>query len=338
MAIRRLFTVGSIALTGLLLLVPNLLALAGGLPPAGIAIAVVGSVLSTVLLVASGLLYRSDTSTRHVTRVAGWNLLGFVVLGGVLVAASAVVGPDVPLYVASDILAVSAFAHLVIGVNDIQRIRARELAREQEKLAVVNRLLRHNLRHEAQILLGYGDAIEDDVARRKVNDVAERLGEMNDRARELQELLGAVVESDESVRLASVVAAATARLREAHPDATIEVSVPDDLVVSGDERLERVVFELAENALVHGDGERVTITAESTGARVELGILDEGEGLPRMERAVLNRETPISQVSHSKGVGLWLSKWTAESFGGEVGFSDEGEESAVVVRLDRATL
>lgn len=338
MALRRLFTAGSIALTGLLLLVPNVLALAGGLPPAGIAIAVVGSLLSLVLLGAGVLLYRSDTSTPHVVRVAGWNLLGFVVLGGVLLAASTVVGTSVPLYVVSDILAVSAFAHLVIGVNDVQRIRTQELAREQEKLAVVNRLLRHNLRHEAQILLGYGDTIENEMAREKVNAVAQRLAGMNDRAAELQTLLGEVVDSDESVALASVVEAATGRLREGHPDATIEVSVSDDLVVTGDDRLERVVFELAENALRHGDGEQVTITAEATATRVELVILDEGDGVPEMERAVLNRETPISQVFHSKGFGLWLSKWTTEAFGGDVGFSEEGEESAVVVRLDRATL
>lgn len=338
MDIRRLVSTGSIALTGLVLLVPNVQALAGGVPPAGVAVASIGAVLSLVLLGASALLYRSDISTPHVLRVGGWNLLGLVVLGGVLLAARTVVEASVPLYIVSDILSVSAFAHLVIGVNDVRRIRARELAREQEKLAVVNRLLRHNLRHESQILLGYSDMIENETARQHVSDVGDRLSEMYERAGQLQEMLENATETSETVSLASVVASATDRLEASHPDATFEVSVPEDLVVRGDARLEEVVYELVENAVVHGGGETVTIAANTTRTRAELVISDEGPGIPEMERAVLDRETPITQVSHSKGFGLWMSKWLTEAVGGDMGF-DPGEvdDSAVVVRFDRAS-
>lgn len=319
-----------------MLLVPNTIALVRGVEPVGMAVATLGAVLSLVLVGASLLLYRSEISTLHVMRVAGWNLLGLVVLGGVLLAARSVVTATVPTYLVTDVLAVSAFAHLVIGVNDVRRIRARELAREQEKLAVVNRLLRHNLRHEAQILLGYGESIEDEVVRERVTAVGERLAEMNDRAGQLQGMLEDATEAGETVELSSVVADATERLQQDHPNAAFDVSIPDELSVRGDERLERVVYELVENALVHAGGETVTITANTTPKRVELVISDEGPGLPEMERAVLNRDTPITQVSHSKGFGLWVSKWLTETVGGDLGFGD-GDESAVVVRLDRAS-
>lgn len=319
-----------------MLLVPNTIALVRGVEPVGMAVATLGAVLSLVLVGASLLLYRSEISTLHVMRVAGWNLLGLVVLGGVLLAARSVVTATVPTYLVTDVLAVSAFAHLVIGVNDVRRIRARELAREQEKLAVVNRLLRHNLRHEAQILLGYGESIEDEVVRERVTAVGERLAEMNDRAGQLQGMLEDATDAGETVELSSVVADATERLQQDHPNAAFDVSIPDELSVRGDERLERVVYELVENALVHAGGETVTITANTTPKRVELVISDEGPGLPEMERAVLNRDTPITQVSHSKGFGLWVSKWLTETVGGDLGFGD-GDESAVVVRLDRAS-
>lgn len=335
MNLSRLIAVLSIAVTGSLLLVPNVVELVTGPPLLPGVLAVLGSLLSLVLIVASALLYRSNVSTNHVFRVAGWNLLGLVVLGGVLLLATAFTVTTAPAYVIADILAVSAFAHLVIGVNDVLRIRATELAREREKLAVVNRLLRHNLRHEAQILMGYGDLIEDDTVRTQVTAVGDRLAEMHDRAEQLQRLLEDLTDTGTVVELSSVVDSATDRLATKYPDAEFEVSVPADLAVNADERLERVVYELVENAILHADGETVSVRTTTTDNRVELAICDEGAGVPEMEQAVLNREKPITQLSHSKGFGLWLSKWLTEAAGGDLGFGDSGN-SAVVVRLHRA--
>lgn len=319
-----------------MLLVPNTIALVRGVEPVGMAVATLGAVLSLVLVGASLLLYRSEISTLHVMRVAGWNLLGLVVLGGVLLAARSVVTATVPTYLVTDVLAVSAFAHLVIGVNDVRRIRARELAREQEKLAVVNRLLRHNLRHEAQILLGYGESIEDEVVRERVTAVGERLAEMNDRAGQLQGMLEDATDAGETVELSSVVADATERLQQDHPNAAFDVSIPDELSVRGDERLERVVYELVENALVHAGGTEVRVAVACEDA-VTVSVVDDGTGVPAVERAVIAGDRAITQLEHGSGLGLWMVRWVVDAMDGEFELreSDAGG-TAAVIRLQSA--
>ncbi|MFC7175552.1 sensor histidine kinase [Halosegnis marinus] len=262
----RLLAAGSLAATGLLVVVPNALALAAGQPLAGTAVASLGTALGLVVVAASAVLYRADISTRNVARVAAWNLLGLVVLGAVLLLSRSTIDAAVPLFLVASVLAVSSFAHLVIGVHDVLRIRAGELARERERLSVVNTLLRHNLRNEAQLLLGLAGAVEDAETRERIEAVGDRLGDLNDKARELQRLLDEP--SDGEARdLSALVAGVVSTVRERHPDATFETAVPDGVSVAGDERLERVVRELVENAAVHaGDAPTVTVSATVEGA------------------------------------------------------------------------
>lgn len=132
---------------------------------------VVGAVLvlGVSFAVAGPALVRSSVDTDHLLRVAGWNALGVVVTVAVLAlvaAFQAATGGRVaaPLLSGAVILGVSAFAHVLIGVNDVRRIRARTVADQRQKVAVVNRFVRRDLRHAAQLLFGYSEQINDDRA------------------------------------------------------------------------------------------------------------------------------------------------------------------------------
>ena len=330
----RLAAAGSIAILGGLLLGITAITLGGAETLRGVATGLVGALLSAVVAVAGFLLYRSSAETRHVGRVAGWTLLGVVVLGGTLLLAAPYLAP-VPPFVVATVLAVSVFAHLVIGVHDVWRIRSQRLAREREKLTVINTLLRHNLRHEAQRLLGYVGEIEDERAREEVRGVGTRLSELNEKAKHIETTLEDASETDSTVRLSELVDRAADVLEAEYPRLTVEQSIPDGLTVHADDRLERVVRELIENAAIHGaDGPvTATVTATKRGTTVELSIADDGEGLPELERSVLERETPLTQLSHSMGVGLWLSKWLTESVGGTLRFGTSERDDAVVLTL-----
>ncbi|MFC7175551.1 hypothetical protein [Halosegnis marinus] len=70
-----------------------------------------------------------------------------------------------------------------------------------------------------------------------------------------------------------------------------------------------------------------------------MAVGDDGPGVPEMEQAVVGREEPVTQLSHSQGLGLWLSKWLTESVGGDLGFAErdgDGRANSVVLRLERA--
>ena len=64
-----------------------------------------------------------------------------------------------PIFSGSIIFGVSATAHVLIGVNDVRRIRARTLADQRQKTAVNNRVIRHDLRHVAQFLIAAGNGL-----------------------------------------------------------------------------------------------------------------------------------------------------------------------------------
>lgn len=74
-----------VSVSGFALLIPNVTPLvSGGEPPIGIALSVLGTVLSVALVLVGGLLYRSTFTTRNAVRIAVWSLFGIVVLGGIM--------------------------------------------------------------------------------------------------------------------------------------------------------------------------------------------------------------------------------------------------------------
>jgi signal transduction histidine kinase len=322
--------------------------LAGGLPPSGAAIAAFGLLVGAGTFVGGGLLYRSDFSTGHVLRVAGWNVLGVVVTSAVLALVYAYqlrVGGDVaaPLLTGATVVGVSVTAHLLIGINDVTRIRSRALARERKKSAVTNRLVRHNLRSKAQVLLGLAHQVSDHADGDRLADVGDRiegvaawLGETNEQMTAIQ---GALDATDADRRPTALDATVRAAVDAASADgAVVETDVPDLSVDAGD-HLERAVYEAVENAITHHDGEtpRVEVTArQDDDGWVDLRIGDDGPGLPEGERAVVTGEREVTPLEHGSGLGLWVMKWVVESYGGTVEFPDADAGTTVSLRLRRA--
>ncbi|MFB6171086.1 MAG: sensor histidine kinase [Haloarculaceae archaeon] len=333
-----------VSVLGLLLFAPDAARLVDGRGPAvELALAGLGALLGLALVAGGGFLFRQSFTPAHTLRVAGWALLGTAVLGavvGLLVGA----GVAVPPYAAATLLSVSTFAHVLIGVRDVQRIRAEELARNQEKLAVLNRLVRHDLRHEAQRLLfvesELPDASDAGVRERLAGDVgavADDLSAMNDRLTLSQDLIRRTLSDATAVGLARVVDEAVAEQRAAHPSATIDVDVPAGCRVAGGDHVRQSVAELVENAVVHaGEAPHVTVAADAGGETVALTVTDDGPGIPESEREVIERETAISQLSHSQGIGLWFVRWVTDALGGEFDLEAEGEGTTVRLRLPRA--
>ena len=120
---------GVVGLIGALLLVPTVgRLLAAGGAVADLALAGLGAVVSLVLLGAGYLLHRAAFAPAHTLRVAAWAVLGTGLLG-LVVGLIALAGVTLPGHAIGTLLAVSALAHVLIGVRDIQRIRAEDLAR-----------------------------------------------------------------------------------------------------------------------------------------------------------------------------------------------------------------
>jgi signal transduction histidine kinase len=338
-----LASAGVVSLIGVALLIPNAARLLdGGGPLPALVLAGLGTFLSVSLVAIGYLLLRDSTTAAHVPRIAGWAALGTALLG-VILALIALSGVDLPLFAGATLLSVSTFAHVIIGVRDVQRIRAEELARQREKLAVLNRLVRHNLRHEAQFLLGIKSELTDaddpgeraDIADR-VDDIADRLSETHDTLERTQEIIRGTDRDGMPVELDEAVESVVADYREEFPERTFEVDVPGDCRVRAGPELRTAIAELIENAALYGDDSVVRITATRTGGRVRFTVSDDGPGIPEPDRSVITREADIDQMTHAQGLGLWFVRWAMDAYDGEFELDTGDGGTTVTLELARA--
>lgn len=80
---------------------------------------------------------------------------------------------------------------------------------------------------------------------------------------------------------------------------------------------------LLENAVEHNPapdpivGVRIERAADGW---IDVCVEDDGPAIPASQRRIVTGEADITPLRHSKGIGLWLVKWTAERLGGELSF------------------
>ncbi|VTT88078.1 putative light- and oxygen-sensing transcription regulator [Halorubrum sp. DM2] len=315
-----------VSLTGFALLVPNVTPLvSGGEPPIGVALSVLGTVLSVALVAVGGMLLRSSFTTRNAVRIAVWNLFGVTVLGGIMLGIfqyqAAMASPvTAPVFTIAKVLAIGAVAHVIIGVYDARRVRAQQLAKERRKLSVLNRVIRHNLRNETTVLGGHASLVAEGVDDPDLRESAEKvahsaavIGGLAEDAKRLQAAFERRPGERTPVDVDSVVEDAADAAREAGAE-TVAVDV-DAGPALADDRLATAVEELATNAVEHGASE-VALSARERDGDVEIAVSDDGPGIHESESRVITGPDPETQLEHASGLGLWIVRATADAFGG----------------------
>lgn len=207
-----------------------------------------------------------------------------------------------------------------------------------QRLQVVLRMLRHNVRNEIQIITGVveylrGTASNTETMSRidQLEDSAQRLHSHSERALRVQEL-----DPEAEPGVLDLVEVIDRYLDRVDPEIradTIEVSLPDSAPVRAKQIIDVAVIESVRNALQHNDPAELTVRIEiqTAGDVVELVIADDGSGVPESERTALAAESE-SPLDHGSGVGLWLIRWVVEDSNGEVIF-EANEPQGFRVRI-----
>ena len=315
-----------VSLSGFVLLVPNVTPLvSGGEPPIGVVLSVLGTALSVVLVVVGALLYRSAFTTRNTVRIAVWSLFGIVVLGGIMagiIRYQAQLGTPmaVPAFTVAKVLAIGAVAHVIIGVYDARRVRAQQLAKEQRRVSVLNRMIRHNLRNETTVLGGHAsllaEGVDDPELRESAEAVAKSaavIGGLTEDAKRLQAAFERRPDARQPVPVEPLIEDAAAAAREAGAEA-VDVDA-DHCTAVADDRLATAVEELATNAPEHG-ASAVELSAREVDGDVEITVADDGPGIREGEVRVITGRDPETQLEHASGLGLWIVRATADAFDG----------------------
>jgi signal transduction histidine kinase len=228
----------------------------------------------------------------------------------------------------------------VVGNSVVLQDITAERRREQ-RLAVLNRVLRHNLRNDLNVVQGYLDIATDRVADPEVRDMLETAArttagvvELGEKARSIEDAMGTDAGGTTSLAVRPVLEDIRTDLL-ADTDAEIRIEVPADLSVRTDPAVLAVVFEnLVENGVEHTDADTpvVIVRAVDIDSGVCFEVADDGPGIPDHELEVLDA-TQETALEHGSGLGLWIVKWGVVSLGGTIEFdvSDAGTTARVTL-------
>jgi PAS domain S-box-containing protein len=212
----------------------------------------------------------------------------------------------------------------------------------EQRLTVMNRVLRHNLRNDLNVVHGFLEAGRERVDDAETSRMLERAARKTDtlvstgeKVRDIESTIGAAGERT-SFDLASQLRAIANDLDAEH-DGRIESSFPEGVTVTTNrEVLELVITNLLENAIEHGtdpDG-TVDLSATAEDDRVTITVSDDGPGIPENELATIEQETETDLV-HGSGLGLWIVTWGVRQLGGEIDLETGEAGTTVTVTLPR---
>jgi signal transduction histidine kinase len=294
-------------------------------------------------------LWRKDTGDGRLYHVGVWCstvTLFAAALGMVNIYSEWMVGGTVQsgMIMIANSASLGALLGLVIGFYDIDREQEHQRVQDKqaeieslnERLTVLNRVLRHDIRNDVNLVEGYVDMADTDrlpttEAHQMIRNKAREIADLSHRARKVEELLHGE-STEESIELTSVIDDEVAELHEGHPDdIDVSLDVPDEAIVVGNELLNSVVDNLLENAVEHTDRSPVEIRVSvyDTGDGFEMTVIDNGPGLPEHERRIFTQGEE-SQLQHSSGMGLWLVNWIVPEFGGTIHLGKEGSAGTCI--------
>lgn len=216
-----------------------------------------------------------------------------------------------------------------------------EVSRYKQHINVLDRVLRHNLRNKANIILGHAAALaserddETATAATTIGSAARELLSLSEQARRFQE-----VSTDErpttSIDVVAVVSEVTERLNRKYGQAIIETTLPGSAIVRATKSLSLIVHEVMENAIVHNDRSepwvRVEVVPVHEGGneRVSIRVADDGPGIPPEDQRLLTGGLEEHPIRHGSQLGVWVVSSLVTSLDGTVVVEPRSPRGSVV--------
>ncbi|MFD1645932.1 PAS domain S-box protein [Haloarchaeobius litoreus] len=229
---------------------------------------------------------------------------------------------------------------VIVSFSDITEQKRHEQAfqNQAERVSVLNRVLRHDLRSHLTVVGGLLDRISEqaDVPAASVEAIRQSLDDLealSQRARRIEAAFES--ETQATVDLGALAERAVADAAGAHPHAAVTLTEASGVPVLAHEHVRLVLDNLLENAIVHHDepnpSVEVSVTRhDETSAR--LVVSDDGPGIPESE--IQLRESRLeTALEHSDGLGLWIVRWLVSKSDGELRLERTENGSRAVVLL-----
>ena len=224
-------------------------------------------------------------------------------------------------------------------VTDHRRATA-TLERQRDTLALLNEVVRHDIRNDLQKIISYLGFVAEETdgevractrrARRTARDGAE----LTKSARNLSEVLLDEERETTPISLGETVTDEVAKARSSTDEATVSVpgDVPD-VDVFADELFASAVRNLLQNAIRHNDKEtpEITVSVTEHAETVEIRVSDNGPGIADDRKDEIFGEGVQGLESEGTGIGLYLVETLVDHSGGDVWIEDNDPNGAVFV-------
>ncbi|MGM0446813.1 MAG: PAS domain-containing sensor histidine kinase [Methanobacteriota archaeon] len=226
-----------------------------------------------------------------------------------------------------------------IAVNhEITELRELEerLRQQREQLDVLNRVLRHDIRNDMNVVVAWGEMLEDEVTPtgqeklKRILRAGRHVVELTNVARDLSETIHGDVTLDlNPISLRQTLSEELEKRRETFSNAEITMADPPHrgTHVLANELLSSVFRNLVNNAVQHNHTAqpKVMITVEEADESVRIRVADNGPGISDDVKESLFREGQKGLESGGTGMGLFLVDSLVESYGGNVWIEDRAE-------------
>lgn len=242
--------------------------------------------------------------------------------------------------------------HIATAITNIrsrERLeRARnDLAKRKEMVEVYDRLLRHDLGNDLQVITGFSDVLVTSVGEdNQAANYAEKIHRTAQSAADLIDTVGETVktlqkEGEPEVRhLEPILTEVVEDVDTKFGDLTIEYDAADfDYQAYTGDLIDSVFTNTLSNAAIHNEGPiTVEVYAEEpTPDTVTVGIADDGDGIAEEVRDQLFEMGKKGPDSEGTGFGLGLARTLVESYGGSIEVRDSNRGGADFrITLDRA--
>lgn len=227
-----------------------------------------------------------------------------------------------------------------VGIHqdiDEQKRTKNALEKNNELLRAIDRVLRHNINNDMNVIKGFAEtiaaAVEDPLESQaqQIVESSEKLLQTTDKERRITKLL-TEGEGLQTVNIGALIERVVERHRQQYPSATIETRIPEPVTVTAVTQLDQAIAELLENATIHTVDPEPTIevTMEPTEQGATISVTDDGPGIPEMERQVLTGEGDITPLYHGSGLGLWFVNLVVSRSEGHLQFGESADGGSIV--------
>jgi PAS domain S-box-containing protein len=218
----------------------------------------------------------------------------------------------------------------------LQRDVTEQKEREQQ-LAVLNRVLRHNLRNKMNVIQVYADQLatwdlkEEAVA--AIQTAADDLMTISEQIRKFDSIIAADERDLHTLDLVDVLEESLTGLTGRAPEMEVDLTAPETAPILAHETLKPALTDLV--SLTDAvEAPNLAVDVATGSEEVVMTVTDRGNSLnpDDLEIVASDAETPLE---HLQSLELWLIRWAVEESHGEFIVDVEGECPTVTLRFLR---